>query len=170
MYSSLHKEDRAQYRVRYAAPAYVLFHLPLAVEVRDARPPVRAPDRAIDVVLDARSLRRVRELRALPDLALVASLPEVLHRKDPVHTLQYPLDGGAVLEVSACDLGPQAGELSRLRLLRISGQRTDPEPAPEETPRHRSSLLARGPANQDQTPLVAPVFHTSSFTLNSSTD
>src|SRR5215210_2753543 len=126
----LHKEDRTQYRVRYATAAHVLLDLPLALEVRNSSLPVRASYRAVDVVVYACPLRGVSEQHTLPDLALVASLPEVLHRKDPVHTLQYPLDGRAVLEVPTYDLRPEIGKLFRLGLLRISGERTDPETSP----------------------------------------
>jgi hypothetical protein len=43
--------------------------------------------------------------------------------------IEHPLDGRAVLEVPACDLSPQLGELSRLTLLGISGERTYPDSA-----------------------------------------
>jgi hypothetical protein len=73
-----------------------------------------------------------------------------------VDAIEHPLDGRAVLEVPACDLGPQIHELFRLGLLGISGERTYPDAASEEAPRHRSPLLACGPANKDQTPSLPP--------------
>jgi hypothetical protein len=126
---------------------------------------VRAADRAVDVVVDASSLRGVSEQNTLPDFTLDAGLPGLLDGEHPVDAIEHPLDGRAVLEVPACDLGPQIDELFRLGLLGISGERTYPDPAPEEAPRHRSPLLARGPADQDQTPPITPVFHNYSYTL-----
>ena len=80
--------------------------------MRDARLPVRAADGAVDVMLDSGSLRRVRDLYALPYFAFDAGLHELLDREDPMDTLEYPLDGRGVLEVPAHDLSPEAGELS----------------------------------------------------------
>jgi hypothetical protein len=116
-------------------------------------------------VIDARRLRRVRELHALPNLSLIPGLEELLDREHPMHVLEHALDRCAVLEVPTHDLGPKASQLSPRGLLRIPGERTYPETSLEKAPRHSSSLLARSPTYQDQTPPVAPAFHASSFTL-----
>jgi len=99
----------------------VLLDLPLALEVWDARLPVRAADGAVDIMLDPCRLRRVREPYALPNLSLIPGLEELLDRKDPVDAIEHPLDGRGVLEVPAHDLGPEAGELFRLRFIRVPG-------------------------------------------------
>src|SRR5215203_2689491 len=125
----LHEEDRTQYRVRYAAAAHVLLNLPLALEVWNSSLPVRASYRAVDVVVYTSPLRSVSELHTLPDLALNTDLPDLLDGEHPIDAIEHPLDGRAVLEVPACDLSPQLGELSRLTLLGISGERTYPDSA-----------------------------------------
>src|SRR5829696_3607273 len=129
----LHEEDRTQYRVRYAAAAHVLLNLPLALEVWNSSPPVRASYRAVDVVVYTSPLRSVSELHTLPDLALNTDLPDLLDGEHPIDAIEHPLDGGAVFEVPACDLSPQLGELSHLGLLgsRVSAR----------TPIPRSSSL-----------------------------
>ena len=91
---------------------------------------MRAADRAVDVVVDASSLRGVSEQNTLPDFTLDAGLPGLLDGEHPVDAIEHPLDGRAVLEVPACDLGPQIDELFRLGLLGISGEHTYPDPVP----------------------------------------
>jgi hypothetical protein len=148
---------------RSTAGPHVLLDLPLAVEVRDARLPMCAADGAVNEVLDAGFLRRVRKQDSLPDLPLDADLPELLDGKYAVHPGEHPLDGSAVLEVPTHDLGPKIHQLLRRRFLGIAGQRAHSETPLQQVSRHRSTLLARGPADQDHSPSVAPTLHTSSF-------
>ena len=82
-------------------------------------------------MVDASPLRGISEQHTLPDLALDTALPELLDGEHPMDAVEHPLDGRAVLEVPARHLGPQLGELPRLGLLGISGERTHPDSAPE---------------------------------------
>jgi hypothetical protein len=62
--------------------------------------PMSAADRAVDVIL-----RRIGDRLALPDLAVVAGLPEDLHREDAVDSFERPVHGGAIFHLALHDLG-----------------------------------------------------------------
>jgi len=86
-----------------------------------------AADRAVDKVLHAGRRRGVGDRLALPHLAVVAGLPEVLHGEDAVGALERPVYGGAVVHVALRNLGALLGQGPRLRFVRVSGERAHPE-------------------------------------------
>src|SRR5215207_7236054 len=64
-----------------------------------------AADRAVDVVVDASSLRGVSEQNTLPDFTLDAGLPGLLDGEHPVDAIEHPLDGRALSPRASRDLG-----------------------------------------------------------------
>src|ERR687893_2150747 len=103
----LHEEGRAQDRVRKPDLAHMLFDFPLALEVRNPRLSVSTANRAVDEVLHTSCLRHISNRLALLYLAIVANLPEVLHRENAVDAFdEHLVHSGAVFHITLHDLGP----------------------------------------------------------------
>jgi hypothetical protein len=98
--------------------------------VRQPRVPVSASYRAVDEMLDARISRRIREPHPLLDLPLVSRLPEILHRKRAIRSLERPIEGSSIIQIALDHFRSQLGQRPAVRGRCVSRKCPHCEPLP----------------------------------------
>src|SRR5215813_6796278 len=104
---------------------------PFSLPVSDAGIPIRAPDGAVDEVLDARLLGGVGEILALRHVTLCADRPEILYAVDAINAAQTAIERRGILHVALHDLNALLEKRSAALLLgsRVRAVRFHPFPS-----------------------------------------
>ena len=145
------KKNRAQDRRRQSHGTNVLLDLPFALEVCDAGVAFGAANRAVDEVLHAGGLGRIREALTMQDLALYADTrrPKYLNAINTVGAFQCSFQGRTVSQIPLDDARPLIGQDPRSRPVGVAGERSHRPAGRQQVPCDRSTLLAGRAGYQD---------------------
>lgn len=159
----LHEKHRPQDRVMHSGRAQVFLDPELALEMRDARLPVRAADRTVNEMVHFRSVRRVDHPDPVLHFRLYSRCKWRLHGEHPIHILQRAQQTLFIVEISARHL--HAGvvpKMARRCRVRVPRQRAHRKSFRMQVPDHGPSLRPRSARHQDQLLLVRLFRHTRS--------